>query len=104
MGKQVPEHGDVTQRMKGDRETYKSNNITLHLGFPPHPCPQRCLYTILKKLRRLNFIWYWLREVGKRSQPKSLLENVELFHFSHLFRASVGCTLARHGCTHVAPR
>jgi hypothetical protein len=50
--------------MKGDRETCRSNNITLHLGFPPHPFPQRFLYTILKRLRRLNFVEYESREVG----------------------------------------
>jgi hypothetical protein len=73
---------DVTQRMKGNMETCNFFSITLHLGFSPHPCPKRFLYTILKRLKRLNSIWYGLREVGKRSQPKSPPEIMEIFYFS----------------------
>jgi hypothetical protein len=64
----VSGQGNATQRMKGNRETHKFFSITLHLGCPPHPCPKRCLYTILKRLRRLNFVEYGIREVGKRAQ------------------------------------
>ena len=102
--KKVPKQGDATQRMKGDRETCKSKNINLHLGFPPHQFPQMFLYNILKKLRRLNFFWYELMEVRKQTQPESSPEKVELFYFSHFLRASTSCTLARRGCLHVAPR
>jgi hypothetical protein len=44
----------------GDREAYKFFIITLHLGCPPHPCPEKYIYTTLKWLRWFNSIRYGL--------------------------------------------
>jgi hypothetical protein len=56
---------DATQRMKGIGKLAKIFSIILHLGFLLIHAPQRCFYTILKRLRRLNSIVYGPREVGK---------------------------------------
>jgi hypothetical protein len=82
-GKQVLESRVCYSVDRENREACKFFSINLHLGYPPSPCPQRLLYSILKGLMWLNYVFYVFRRGYEQSQPKTPLEKVELFYFSH---------------------